>query len=148
MLLQDKRVKRHGGRGQLLKTLPKDKGSGRLGEDASSSIGPFQDKRVRTHGERGQLLKTLPHDKGVRTHGRRCQILNMPFPGQEGQDTWGKRTAPQDDQDDPKYKGSGHMGEELPRGDCFADSTPLGFNTTQIPHFKTPKKNSNSELSA
>ena len=24
---------------------------------------------------------------------------------------------------------------ELPRGDCFADSTPLGFNTTRIPHF-------------
>ena len=31
-------------------------------------------------------------------------------------------------------------GRELPRGDCFADSTPLGFNTTRIPHFKTPKK--------
>ena len=29
---------------------------------------------------------------------------------------------------------------ELPRCDCFADSTPLGFNTTWIPHFKTPKK--------
>ena len=37
---------------------------------------------------------------------------------------------------------------EVPRGDCFADSTPLGFNTTQIPHFKTPKKISNSKLSA
>ena len=31
---------------------------------------------------------------------------------------------------------------ELHHGDCFADSTPLGFNTTRIPHFKTPKKNS------
>ena len=29
---------------------------------------------------------------------------------------------------------------ELPRGDCFADSTPLGFNTTKIPHFQTQKK--------
>ena len=31
---------------------------------------------------------------------------------------------------------------ELPRGDCFADSTHLGFSTTRIPHFLTPKKNS------
>ena len=37
---------------------------------------------------------------------------------------------------------------ELPHGDCFADSTPLGFNTTRIPYFTTKKKMPNSELSA
>ena len=31
---------------------------------------------------------------------------------------------------------------ELPCDDCFADSTPLGFNATWIPHFKTPTKTS------
>ena len=39
----------------------------------------------------------------------------------------------------------GHLGvgvRELPCGDCFADSTILGFNTTRIPHFQTPKKHS------
>ena len=41
---------------------------------------------------------------------------------------------------DPAARNVGAVWRELPPGDCFADSTPLGFNTNQIPHFKTPKK--------
>ena len=52
------------------------------------------------------------------------------------------------DQGDVWWPGREEPLAELPRGDCFADSTPLGFNTSRIPHFKTQKKIPNSELSA
>ena len=35
-----------------------------------------------------------------------------------------------------RREGERGVRRELPRGDCFADSTPLGFNTSRIPPWR------------